>query len=135
MRRLLTGLVTFVLCLAAVVGVLAFFNARDESTVAEQPRGPGEELAPLADEIDTPGNVFLRASDGADLPELRALAEEIAGEPTEALRATGQAVVVEQDRSADGIEAVAASRSLTVEEPDDPELEEFVSFWLGKTEE
>lgn len=134
MRRLLTGLLTFVLCLAAVVGVLAFFNARDESTVADQPRGPGQELPPLADEIETPGNVFLRASDGADLPELRALGEEIAGEPTEALRATGQAVVVEQDLSADGIEAVAAGRSLTVEDPDDPELEKFVSFWLGKTE-
>lgn len=132
MRRLLTGLATLLLCLAAVVGVMAFFNARDESTVAEQPRGPGKKLPPLADEIDTPGNVFLRASDDADLPELRALGEEIAGEPTEALRATGQAVVVEQDPSADGVEAVAARRSLTVEEPDDPELEEFVSFWLGK---
>ncbi|HEV2818994.1 MAG TPA: hypothetical protein VGW11_00655 [Solirubrobacteraceae bacterium] len=134
MRRFLTGLLTFVLCLAAVVGVLAFFNARDESTVAQQPQGPGEELPPLADELETPGNVLLRASDGADLPELRALGEEIAGKPTEALRATGQAVIVEQDLSADGIEAIAASRSLTVEEPDDPELEEFVSFWLGKRE-
>ena len=131
---MLTFLVTFVLCLAGVVGVLAFFNARDESTLAEQPRGPGEELPPLADEIETPGNVFLRASDGADLPELRALGEEVAGEPTEALRTTGQAVVVEQDISVDGIEAVAAGSSLTVQEPDDPELEEFVSFWLGKTE-
>lgn len=130
-----TFLVTFVLCLAGVVGVLAFFNARDESTVAQQPGGPGEELPPLAEEIDVPGNVFLRASDGTDLPELRALGEEIAGEPTEALRATGQAVVVEQDISVDGIEAVAAGISLTVQEPDDPELEEFVSFWLGKTDE
>ena len=134
MRRLLTGLLTFVLCLAAVIGVLAFFNARDESTVAEQPRGPGEELPPVADQIETAGNVVLRASDGADLSELRALGEKIAGQPTEALRATGQAVVVEQDLSADGIEAVAASRSLTVDEPDDPELEEFISFWLGKKE-
>lgn len=134
MRRLLTGLLTLVLCLAGVVGVLAFFNARDESTVAEQPRGPGEDLPPLADEIEKPGNVLLRASDDADLPELRALGERLAGEPTEALRATGQAVVVERDLSADGIEAIAARRSLTVEDPDDPELEEFVSFWLGKRE-
>ena len=125
---------TIVLCLAGVVGVLAFFNARDESTVAEQPRGPGEDLPPLADQIETPGNVFLRTGDGADLPELRALGEELAGEPTDALRATGQAVVVEQDVLVDGIEAIAAGSSLTVQEPDDPELEEFVSFWLGKTE-
>ncbi len=135
MRRVVTTLVTFVLCLAAVVGVLAFFNARDESTVAQQPGGPGEELPPPADEIETAGNVYLRASDGADLPELRTLGREIAGEPTQALRATGQAVIVEQDLSADGIEAVAAGASLTVEDPDDPELEEFVSFWLGKTDE
>ncbi|MBA2767093.1 MAG: hypothetical protein H0U33_09000 [Solirubrobacterales bacterium] len=134
MRRALTLLMTIVLCLAGVVGVLAFFNARDESTVAEQPRGPGEDLPPLADQIETPGNVFLRTGDGADLPELRALGEELAGEPTDALRATGQAVVVEQDISVDGIEAIAAGSSLTVQEPDDPELEEFVSFWLGKTE-
>jgi hypothetical protein len=135
MRRVVTTLVTFVLCLAAVVGVLAFFNARDESTVAQQPGGPGEELPPPADAIEIAGNVYLRASDGADLPELRALGREIAGEPTQALRATGQAVIVEQDLSADGIEAVAAGASLTVEDPDDPELEEFVSFWLGKTDE
>ncbi|MCP9489323.1 MAG: hypothetical protein MSC31_05545 [Solirubrobacteraceae bacterium MAG38_C4-C5] len=134
-RRVLTFLVTLVLCLAGVVGVLAFFNARDASTVGEQPRSPGEELPPLADEIETPGNVFLRTGDGADLPGLRALGEKVAGEPTSALRATGQAVVVEQDASIDGIEAVSAGSSLTVEEPDDPELEEFVSFWLGKTEE
>lgn len=125
---------TIVLCLAGVVGVLAFFNARDESTVAEQPRGPGEDLPPLADQIETPGNVFLRTGDGADLPQLRALGEELAGEPNDALRATGQAVVVEQDVSVDGIEAIAAGSTLTVQEPDDPELEEFVSFWLGKTE-
>ncbi len=125
---------TIVLCLAGVVGVLAFFNARDEATVAEQPRGPGEDLPPLADQIETPGNVFLRTGDGADLPELRALGEELAGEPTDALRATGQAVVVEQDISVDGIEAIAVGSALTVQEPDDPELEEFVSFWLGKTE-
>ena len=135
MRGVLTAVVTFALCLAGVVGVLAFFNARDESTVAEQPRGPGQQLPPLADEIETAGNVVLRASDGADLPELRALGEEIAGEPTEALRATGQAVIVEQDLSADGIEAVAEGATLTVAEPDDPELEEFVSFWLGKAED
>jgi hypothetical protein len=133
-RRALTLLITIVLCLAGVVGVLAFFNARDASTVAEQPRGPGEDLPPLADQIETPGNVFLRTGDGADLPELRALGEELAGEPTDALRATGQAVVVEQDISVDGIEAIAVGSSLTVQEPDDPELEEFVSFWLGKTE-
>ncbi len=132
MRRAFTTLLTVLLCIAAVAGVLLFFEARDRSQIAEQPGGPGDELTIDAD-VGTPGNVLIRTDDGADLDELRALAREIAGKPSEALTATGQAVIVEEDIEADGIEAVAAGSSITVKDPDDPRLREFAKFWLGKT--
>ncbi len=79
MRRAGTVAVALLVALVGAVGVIAFFQARDDSTIGGERSGPGveapgETAAPLRR-----GNVLLtyrRREDGA---ALRALAEEIGG--------------------------------------------------------
>ncbi|MDQ3722504.1 MAG: hypothetical protein M3376_05420, partial [Actinomycetota bacterium] len=67
--------------------------------------------------------------------QLRRLAERVAGPPDETLTAAGQAVLVEQRPNLDvAVSAVTATRMLEATGPDDPALEAFVEYWLGRTD-
>jgi hypothetical protein len=124
---------------AAVLGVIgvaalaAFFVSRDDATVPQQDAGPGVERAPGARPAVRPGNVVLLYSDERLTSDLRALAARTAGEPSPALEAAGQAVVLRRRPNLrTPVTAVTASRRLTATAADDPRLESFIEYWLGK---
>jgi hypothetical protein len=138
-RRALVVLLTVALALAGTVGLIAFLQSRDDSSIGGEgdaaAQGPG---VPAAEEDDprlAAGNVILtyrRAEDGATL---RALAEDVGGPPDATLEAAGQAVIVlrRPNQSAGAVVAHALGRRLVVERADDPELRRFSEYWLGRT--
>jgi hypothetical protein len=133
-RRVATGLAVFVVAFAGVVGLLAFFESRDQSTTAggTAEQGPGRP-DPSADQPSLElGNVVLRYSRPSDRAALTALAGRLAGPATSTLRQTGQAVVVVEDAAVDPIVAQAWKRSLRVTSAADPRLQDFVEAWLGR---
>lgn len=79
-----------------------------------------------------PGNVVIEHDRRADGPALQALAEEIAGPATPALRRAGQAVEVRYSRGAGGIVARSAQGRLVARSASDPALRAFVEHWLGR---
>lgn len=120
------------LALAGGLGLL--LAARDEATT-EVASGPGM-LVPAQDGRQSgvlrAGNVILVVGRGR-VEETRALARRLAGgEATAALRAAGQAVVVQEGPGRGGIVAVAWRRQLRAERAEDPALEAFVEYWLGR---
>jgi hypothetical protein len=131
-RRSVLIAVAALLTVAAILGVLVFFSARDESTIGdEETSAPGEPAASLTDEALRRGNVVLRFSTPADRDVLRALADEFG---PETLADQGQAVLVRRDTTAQGVVAQAYRRQLRVRAADDPALREFVEYWLGRGE-
>jgi hypothetical protein len=121
----------------AVIGVAAlaaFFVSRDDATVPQDDQAPGIERAANAQPQVKPGNVVLLYSDERLTRDLRAFATRIAGEPSAALQAAGQAVLVERRPNLTvPVTAVTTSRRLQATGPDDPALEAFVEYWLGRT--
>jgi hypothetical protein len=120
----------------AVIGVAAlaaFFVSRDDATVPQDDGGPGVARDANARPQVKPGNVVLLYSDERLTSDLRALAARIAGEPSAALRAAGQAVLVERRPNLTvPVTAVTATRRLRAAGPGDPALESFVEYWLGR---
>jgi hypothetical protein len=121
-----------VLTAAAVLGLLAFFNSRDDSTIGSEQNAPGRADPRFSDDRLRRGTVILYYGRPGDRAGLEAVAREIAGAPEPALVEAGQAVLVERGESA-GIVAAAYRRTLSVRSPDDPQLREFVQFWLGRS--
>lgn len=132
LRGLAIGLGTVVLAGAGVGGLLAFFAARDDATVARD-QGPGEPRAARARPHVKPGNVLLLYGQAKHGGPIRALAREISGPPDSSLAAAGQAVLVRRAQRP-GIEilALSDSRRLEADSAAEPELREFVEFWLGR---
>ena len=119
-----------VLTVVAVLGVLAFFNSRDDSTIS----GRGDAVPGVADPGATRdelkrGNVVLHFDDPADAAPLRRLAREF-GPAT--LADAGQAVLVRRTPGTPGVAAEAYKRRLEAPGPDDPALREFIDHWLGR---
>ena len=136
--KALLALVTVVLTVLLVAGAAAFFVSRDDSTIPRATQsGPGVARPAdggVAEPKVRPGNVVLLHSDERLTLELRRLAERIAGPPDEALTAAGQAVLVQQRPNLDvPVTAVTAKRMLEASGPDDPALEAFIEYWLGRT--
>ena len=133
--KALAVLATVVLTVLLVAGAAAFFVSRDDATVPRGAQsGPGEARPAGAEPAVRPGNVVLLHSDERLTLELRRLAERIGGPPDPALRAAGQAVLVEQQPNLDvPVTAVTARRMLEADGPDDPALEAFIEYWLGRT--
>lgn len=78
------------------------------------------------------GNVILLVG-RERLKEARALARELTGgEATEALRASGQAVIVRPGLRGGGIVAVAWRHRQCAERAGEPALAAFVEHWLGR---
>lgn len=133
--KALAALATVVLTVLLVAGAAAFFVSRDDATVPRGAQsGPGEPRPENAEPKVRPGNVVLLHSDERLTRELRELAERMAGPPDEALTAAGQAVLVQQRPNLDvAVTAVTATRLLEANGPDDPALQAFIEYWLGRT--
>jgi hypothetical protein len=129
-RGVLIG-VAALLTLAAVLGLLAFFNSRDDATIGEDKAAPGKADPSLTDERLERGNVVILYGRPADREGLEALAREVSGPSDAALSEAGQAIIIERTPS-EGIIATAYRRTLTVRTPDDPVLREFIEYWLGR---
>jgi len=132
--KAIAALATVVLTVLLVAGAAAFFVSRDDATVPSTGRqGPGAARPAGAEPKVRPGNVVLLHSDERLTLDLRRLAERVAGPPDPALTQAGQAVLVQQRPNLDvAVTAVTATRMLEAGSPDDPALEEFVEYWLGR---
>lgn len=134
MRRLVGTLVAVVISVVGVVGLIAFFNSRDESTtgVGASTVEPGTERPATGGSLLEDGNVVLRYADGSFTPRLKELAASLGAPDSPPLRAAGQAVVLRRDARAGGVVAEALEQTLTVRAPDDPRLQAFIERWLGR---
>ncbi|HEX8085198.1 MAG TPA: hypothetical protein VF529_12980 [Solirubrobacteraceae bacterium] len=121
-----------VLTVAAVLGLLAFLNSRDDATIGEDRVAPGKVDESLTADRLRRGNVVLLYGRAADRAPLEALAEEIAGPSDPALVEAGAAVIVERRPRGESVIANAYKRALVVESPTDPALREFAEYWLAR---
>ena len=129
------AIATILLTVLLVGGAAAFFVSRDDSTIPGTAQaGPGVARPAGAEPNVRPGNVVLLHSDERLTLDLRRLAERTAGPPDPTLTAAGQAVLVQQRPNLEApVTAVTATRMLEASGPDDPALEQFVEYWLGRT--
>lgn len=134
MRRAGLLALALLVALGGVVGLVAFLQTRERSTVDEGDAGaPGVVDASLTSRTLAQGNVILTYRRSGQREQLAALAEEIAGPPDQALVRAGQAVVVQARPSGGGgVVAQAYKRRLEVPTPDDPGLQDFIEYWLGR---
>ena len=120
----------------AVIGVAAlaaFFVSRDDATLPQRGDAPGVARAAGSEPAVKPGNVVLLYSDERLTSDLRALAARTAGQPSPALEAAGQAVLLQRRANLTvPVSAVTARRSLEATGPDDPRLSSFIEYWLGR---
>jgi hypothetical protein len=136
-RSILGGVAAVAAGLAAVLLALWFFTARDDATTSGPPPAvPGVAAtvpARYAADVSR-GNVVIATGDAAQRVQARRLASEIAGAPSAALRAAGQAVIVDEANPGPRGELVAwaQDRRLAAPSADDPHLLAFVEYWLGR---
>lgn len=135
MRKLAGTLLAVAIAVVGVIGLIAFFNSRDESTTGGDPvqPAPGTSRAADGDSLVEQGNVVLRYADGSLTPTLEALASDLGAPDSPELRAAGQAVVLRRDPKAGGVVAEAFKHTLTVADPADPRLQAFIERWLGQS--
>ena len=119
------------LTVVAVIGLLAWFNARDDSTLDKDDpaNAPGQAAPDATGRTLEQGNVVFLFRNPADRQPLRQLALDLAGGSDPALVHAGQAILV---REGDALGAEAYKRRITVSSPDDPALSEFAEYWLGR---
>ena len=133
MRRVAVALGVLLVAVAGVAAVVAILNARDDSTIGGSEAGPGIRRAAGARPVVAPGNVVLLYSDERLTSALRKLAVDTGGPATPALRAAGQAVIVERQPGLRvPVAALTNERRLDADGADDPRLREFVEHWLGR---
>jgi hypothetical protein len=134
MRRAAVGVGVLVLALAGILALVAFLDARDDSTVGGS-SGPGVARAAGARPVVAPGNVVLLYSDERLTAALRELALDAGGPATPALVRAGQAVVIRRQAGLRmPVVALTADRRLDAQGPTDPLLRAFVDHWLGRRE-
>ena len=134
MRRAGLLALAVLVALAGVVGLVAFLQSRDDSTV-DDTNAPGVADPSLTGRTLAQGNVILTYRQSGQREQLRALAEEIAGPPDQALVHAGQAVLVQARPSGGGgVVAQAFERRLETASPDDPQLQDFIEYWLGRAQ-
>jgi hypothetical protein len=121
-----------VLAVVGVAALAAFFVSRDDATVPRDDAGPGVARVNSDPQV-RPGNIVLIFSDERLTSDLRALARRTAGEPNAALEAAGQAVLLERRPNMTvPVTAVTSKRLLEARGADDPKLQSFIEFWLGR---
>ena len=132
LRDVVSFLISFVIALAGAVGVILFFEARDESQL-EGPRAePGRPyrgepvLSPALQDDVAKGNVVVLHRDARVPPGTRELAEGAGPR----LRQLGLAVILEREPTLEApLGAIADDRIQVAETP--AELRNFVDFHLG----
>lgn len=128
------AIAAIVLAVIGVAALAAFFVSRDDATVPQKSGGPGVQRTANVDPRVQPGNVVLLYSDERLTSGLRGLAARTAGAPSDALEAAGQAVLLDRRPNLTvPVTAVTATRMLEATSPDEPQLEAFVEYWLGRT--
>ena len=135
MRRAAVVVAAVVVALAGSVGLIAFFQSRDDANITanDASSAPGVNAPSETEERLRKGNVVITYSDQSDGPALRALAEDVAGPPDMALVDAGQAVVIEQrPDQEDPVVAHAYKRRLVAQSGAEREVRQFVEFWLGQ---
>jgi hypothetical protein len=135
MRKLGSWLLALVVGLAAVVGLIALINSRDQSGVDQHTSvtaGPGKPyrgepvLSPALQDAVKRGNVVVLYRD-AKPP---AGTQDLVPPGGKALEQAGQSVVI--DREPTLKTALAAVSTARIQEADTPaQLREFVDYWLG----
>ena len=131
-RDVLGFLVSFVIALAGAIGVIFFFEARDDSELEGSRAEPGEVyrgepvLSPGLEDAVAKGNVVILHRDDPPPAGTRELAEGAGPR----LRALGLAVILEREPTLEtALGAVADGR---IELADTPaEIRNFVDFHLG----
>ena len=133
MRRAATAALATLVALAGAVVFVAFLQARDDAEIGRGEQGPGMPAPAETGPRLRAGNVVLTHRRRADGRTLRALAEEVAGEPDPAIEEAGQAVIVER-RAGQSAAVVARAwrRRLEAGRADDPALRSFAETWLGQ---
>src|SRR3954453_6760120 len=127
-RKVLGTVLAVVIAAAGVIGIIAFFDARDSSTT-----GSGTSAKPTqvnGASVLKLGNVVLTYPDPSYKKPLRDFAEQN-GPDTPNLRAAGGSVIVRHDPHAAGVVARSFAATLQASSPEDPRLQDFVDRWLG----
>jgi hypothetical protein len=78
------------------------------------------------------GNVVIMYGGRTPPPGLRALALSLAPPFTPGLAAEGQAVILARRPGTPGLLGLAWAHAIAVRGPHDPQLRQFVEFWLGR---
>lgn len=134
MTRALTWILSFVIGLAAVVGLIAVLNSRDESGLDQPAEAnvPGKPytgdpvLSPALGDAVKRGNVVVLYRD--DKPP--GGTEKLVPEGGQELATAGQAVLLEREPTLkSALAAVSAKRIQRADRPED--LQEFIDYWLG----
>jgi hypothetical protein len=137
--RLLRAAAVVVVALAGLALALWFFTAQDDATTrAPDAVVPGTAAAdprPWSADLRQ-GNLLVETATRADQSAVQRLAADVAGSPpvTADLLAAGQAIrVVRVEGPLDApVIAYAHDRALAVDSSDDPRLEQFLTYWLGR---
>lgn len=134
MRKLGGTLLAVAIAVVGVIGLIAFFNGRDDSTTEADPAKtqPATGTTTGASDLVSAGNVVLRFADRSFAPRLRALAADLGAPDSPALREAGQAIVLQPDQRTGGVAAEAYGHRLTVTGPGDADLRAFIERWLGQ---
>jgi len=138
MRRALVTVLTVVVALGGTVALIAFFQSRDAANVSDGAESstttPGTAAAEETDPRLAKGDVILTYRSEQDGAVLKALADDIAGPPDEAVVDAGQAIIVlhRPHQSAGAVVAHAKGRKLVAPNGADPRLRQFAEYWLGR---
>ncbi|MFL5895601.1 MAG: hypothetical protein ACJ76Z_10895 [Thermoleophilaceae bacterium] len=135
MRAAVSWAAAFVVALAAVVGLIAFFNSRDQSGLsskAADAAAPGEPyrgdpvLSPADEDAVKRGNVLVLYRDARP----PAGTADLVPPGGQALVQAGQSVVLDREPTLkSALSAVSAKRIQAADSPQ--QLRPFVEYWLG----
>ncbi len=78
------------------------------------------------------GNVVIMYGTGSPPPGLKALANSVASPFTPRLATAGQAVILVHQPGTPGLIGLAWTRMIRVSSATDPQLREFMEYWLGR---
>jgi hypothetical protein len=129
LRRALGTLAAVAIAIAGVIGLIAFFNAHDNSTTGAKTTQPAQVNS---GDLLRSGNIELAYADPAYRKPLAALAQKLGAPDSPELRAAGAAIVLRRDPSATGVVARAYGATFKAGSPVDPALQEFIDRWLGQ---
>ena len=135
MRRAGILVAAILVALVGTVGLIAFFQSRDDAQI--EGGGGAKPGVTAPEETDAElqrGNVLLTYREPADEKGLQAIALDVNGGPLDpALRDAGAAVLIRRvPDQGERIVAHAYKRRLAAQTPKDPAVMEFIEAFLGQ---